>query len=102
MRLVRIRSAPALARARAKYWPKSAAGAGNECDLTGEIEEWAAHRIALDSCAGENDFHQVGLAGVKAIEPARAFFKRCNGGDERLDTNLSGGHEFDRLRIFAG
>jgi len=39
---------------------------------------------------------------VKALEPARAFFQRSDGGDQWLYLNFAGGHPLDCLRIFSG
>src|SRR5215467_14036703 len=39
---------------------------------------------------------------IEALEPVGAFFEWRDGGDERLDLNLSGSHQFYGARILTG
>ena len=77
-RLVRTRSAPALASARAKYCPSPRLVPVTMRNLAGQIEERVVHgsrpqaRSRRDPRV-EHDLHQVRLARVQALEPARAL-----------------------------
>ena len=77
---------------------EAAAGAGDEGDLAGEIEEMLAHallrlRFATVSRGVEDDLHQVRLARVEALEPLRAVFQRSDGGDQRLHLDRAVGDQ---------
>lgn len=50
----------------------------------------------------EDDFHQVGLAGVEALKRLRAILERSNGTDERLYLDGAAGKQLDGLRVFSG
>ena len=79
---------------------EAAAGTGDQGDLAGEVEERVRSCFGLRP-RGENDLHQIWLMRVKALEPARAFCERRDGGDEGLDLNHSAADEVDGLRIFS-
>src|SRR5579871_3052829 len=91
---------------------ETAAGARDDGDLAGKIEEVVAgcgvwHLLARRSRLGafswsENNLQQARFTGVETVEPRGTVFEGGDLRDQRLHLDGAGRKKFNGLRIFAG
>src|SRR5437763_6353489 len=92
-RLVITKSAPAFARARAMCCPRPRLVPVTIA--TCPLRSKSPLVMDVSSCVGSEDhLHQIWLAGVESLEPARPILKWGNGGDEWLDLDFSARYQF--------
>src|SRR5207244_11569121 len=85
LRLVRTRSAPALARARARFWPRPRLVPVTIA--TRPVRSKSSFFMEMksqNSSGSEDDFHQVWLARVPPLKPLWPVIERDDGGDKRI------------------